>query len=235
MSTTWMRVLAIAGLVVGGLACGSEEVTVPTAAQLADRLVDAGTFDGSWTVNAPEGAPEAVIDGVVTDETVDQLPRMEFCPAASAEARALVEDLRWMAFRQLDLAVDDPIDPPADRTGHMVSVQEFLISGEPDEMAATFATLRDGAAACLGEVPAGDEGPGFAEEMPLPVVGDDRYGAMLTMEEAGGWAEWRLHVALVRDGAVLVWITIVDIRAGDEPFYTVDEIGRMVETAVDLL
>ena len=138
MSATWMRVLATAALVVGGLACGSEEVTVPTAAQLAGRLIDAGTFDGTWTVNAPE-------------------------------------------------------------------------------------------------IPADDEGPGFAEEMPLPAVGDDRYGAMLTMEEAGGWAEWRLHVALVRDGAVLVWITIVDIRAGDDPFYTVDEIGRMVETAVDLL
>ncbi len=235
MSTIWMRVLATVGLVVGGVACGSDEVTVPSAAELADRLVDVGTYDGTWTVNIPEGAPEAAIDGVVTDETVDLLPRMDFCPAASAEARALAGDLQWMAFRQIDLAVDDPIDPPADRTGHMVSVQQFLISGEPDEIATTFATLRDGAAACLGEIPADDEGPGFAEELALPAVGDERYGALLTVEEAGGWAEWRLHIALVREGPVFAWITITDIRAGTEPFFTVDEIGRMVETAVDLL
>lgn len=233
MSATWMRALATAGLVVGGLACGSDEVTVPTADELAADLVDAGTYDGSWNVSVPDG--ESAIDGVVTAEMLEMLPRMDLCEAAGAEARALVGELPWMAFRQIDLAVDDPIDPPADRTGHMVSVQEFLISGEPDELAATFTTLRDGATACLGEIPAGEEGPGFAEELALPAVGDDRYGALMTIDEAGGWAEWRLHVALVRDGAVLMWLTILDIRAGVDPFYTVDEIGRMVETAVDLL
>lgn len=234
MSATWMRVFATASLVVGGVACGSDEVAIPSAEQLAADLVDVSTYEGSWALNVPEGSNGA-IDGVVTVDQNDQLPRMDLCERASAEARALVGELPWMAFRQIDLAVDDPIDPPADRAGHMVSVQEFLISGEPDELAATFTTLRDGAEACLGEIPAGEEGPGFAEEMVLPEVGDDRYGALMTMEEAGGWAEWRLHVALVRDGPVLAWITIVDIRADVEPLYTVVDIGRMVETAVDLL
>jgi hypothetical protein len=234
MSATWMRVFATAGLVIGGLACGSDEVAIPSAEQLAAHLVDVSTYEGSWARNVPDGAAGA-IDGVVTVEMSDQLPRMDLCDRASAEARALVGDLPWMAFRQIDLEVDDPINPPADRTGHMVSVQEFLISGEPDELAATFTTLRDGAAACLGEIPAGEEGPGFAEEIALPAVGDDRYGAMLTMEEAGGWAEWRLQIALVRDGAALAWITILDIRAGAEPFFTLADVGRMVETAIDLL
>lgn len=234
MSATWMRVFATAGLLVGGLACGSDEVTVPSAEELATDLVAVSTYEGSWALSAPAGADGAV-DGVITVDQNDQLPRMDLCERASVEAQALVGDLRWMAFRQIDLAVDDPIDPPADRTGHLVSVQEFLISGEPDELAATFTTLRDGMAACLGEIPAGEEGPGLSEEMVLPEVGDERYGALLTMEEAGGWAEWRLHIALVRDGAVLAWITIVDIRAGVEPLYTVADIGGMVETAVDLL
>ena len=69
----------------------------------------------------------------------------------------------------------------------------------------------------------------------LPDVGDDRYGSLLTMDEAGGWAEWRLHTALVRDGATLVSIVVVDIRADTEPYYTADQVGDMVETAVELL
>jgi hypothetical protein len=39
----------------------------------------------------------------------------------------------------------------------------------------------------------------------------------------------------VRDGAVLVSMLVVDIRADVEPFYPLDQIGEMVQTAVDLL
>jgi hypothetical protein len=39
----------------------------------------------------------------------------------------------------------------------------------------------------------------------------------------------------VRDGAVLVSVVVVDIRADAEPYYTLDRVGEMVETAVDLL
>ena len=236
MSGTWMRVVATAGLVVGGLACGSDdEATVPTATELASRLVDVDTFDGDWAIDIPDDAPEWATSGVVPAEMADQLPRMDLCEAASAEARALVEDIPWMAFRQIALTVDDPIDPPDDRTGHMVSVQEFLLADEPVMAAEMYGTLRDGMEACLGEVPAGEEGPGLAEVMALPEIGDDRYGALLTVEEAGGWAEWRLHSALVRDGTVLAWVLVIDIRADAEPYFTVDQVGRMVETAVGLL
>jgi hypothetical protein len=91
--------------------------------------------------------------------------------------------------------------------------------------------------ACLGEIPAGEEGPGRAEAMALPDVGDDRSGVLTTVEEAGGWAEWRLHSALVRDGDVLASIVVTDIRAGDDtaPFFTIDEVGAMVSAAVERL
>jgi hypothetical protein len=71
--------------------------------------------------------------------------------------------------------------------------------------------------------------------MPLPDVGDDRFGVLTTIEETGGWAEWRLHNAFVRQGAVLTSIVIVDIRAGDgvEPFFSEADIATIVETAVD--
>lgn len=235
MRTTWWRALAAASLLIGGAACGEDEAAVPTAEELADRLIDADTFRGDWTVALPDDAPEGAETGVVPEDLRDQLPRIELCDEAGDDARAAVEDMRWVAFRQLDLEVDDPIRPPDDRTGHMIFAQELLTAGEPDEIEATFELVRDGMRTCLGEIPAGEEGPGRAEEMTLPDVGDDRYGVLATVEEAGGWAEWRLHSALVRDGAVLVSIVITDIRAGDEPFYSIEDVGEMVTTAVELL
>ena len=235
MSITVLRALATAGLLVGVVACGSDDVTVPTADQLAEHLIDVDTFEGDWSVNVPDDAPTGAEHGVVTDEMQALLPRMDLCEEASDEARTAVQDLRWMAFRQIDLEVDDPIRPPDDRRGHMVFVQEFMIADEPDEIEATFELLRDGMTACLGEIPAGEEGPGLAEELALPDVGDDRAGAILTMNEAGDWAEWRLHDVLVRDGSVLVSLVVVDIRADDEPYYTLDQVGQMVATTVELL
>ena len=63
-----------------------------------------------------------------------------------------------------------------DREGHMIFVQEFLMSGDPAEAETTFNALRDGLRACQGKIPAGEEGPGKAEPMTIPDVGDDRYG-----------------------------------------------------------
>lgn len=234
MKSTCVRAFVVAGLLMSGAACGDDVVSVPTAEELAADLIAADTYEGTWSVSLPDDAPSDAESGVVPDDLQDQLPRIELCDAASDEARAAVQELRWMAFRQLELDVDDPIRPPDDRAGHMVFVQEFLTSGEPDDIEATFELLRDGMAACLGEIPAGEEGPGLAEEMTLPDVGDDRYGVLATVEEAGGWAEWRLHSTLVRDGAILAEIVITDIRADDEPYYTIDQVGEMVETAVEL-
>jgi hypothetical protein len=238
-STMWFRVVGAAALTVGAIGCGSDssEVTVPTAEELATALVTTDDFEGEWTVNAgPDDSPVA-LSGVIPDDQRELLPTIELCDTASPESQAAAEELRWMAFRQLDLAVDDPIEPPADRTGHMVFVQEFLTSGDPAEIEATFDLLRDGMQACLGDIPAGEEGPGTAEEMALPDVGDDRYGVLMTIEEAGGGGEWRLHNALVRQGAVLMYMDVVDIRVGEgvEPYYSIDDVGRFVEIATDRL
>ena len=163
------------------------------------------------------------------------LPTVELCDAASPEAKAAVESLTWMAFRQLDLDEADPIDPPNDRTGHMVFVQQFLTSGDADELATTFDLLQSGFEACVGPIPAGEEGPGQAELMPVPAVGDARFGVLTTFEEAGGSAEWRLHNAFVLDNDVLMSFLVVDIRAGDgvEPYYTTDDIDAMITIAAD--
>lgn len=238
MRFRWIRAAGVAVLVFGVANCGSDEEATapPTAEELAATLVNVDDYEGEWTVNlGPEESAE-MATGVVPEDLQDLLPGLELCDEASADARAAAEDLRWMAFRQLDLAVDDPIQPP-DRTGHMVFVQEFLTADDADEVTATFDLLSDGMQACLGEVEIEEEGPATAEEMALPDLGDDRYGVLLTVEEAGGNAEWRIHSALVRQGPVLALIQVVDIRAGEgvEPYYSIDDVGTMMQTAVDKL
>lgn len=225
-----MPVLSVAGC--GGGDSGS---AVPTADQLASSLVTVDDYEGDWTVDpGPDDAPGSP-SGTLSPEQQEMLPGLEMCEAAGPQSRAAAEGLRWKAFRQLDLAEDDPISPPGDRKGHMVFVQEFLTSGEPAEIERTFDLLRDGMKACLGDIPTGEEGPGTAEAMAVPSVGDDRYGVLTTVEEAGGWAEWRLHNTLVRQGAVLMLMDVVDIRAGVAPLYSIDEVGTFVTRAVDRL
>jgi hypothetical protein len=240
-----------AALVLGGCAgAGSESASpssgptppwsagdVPTAEQLASVLVSADDYGGTWTVNVPPDAA-AAISGVVTEEQQEMLPRISFCDKASEESRAAAEALRWQAFRQLDQSEADPIDMAAgDRVGHMIFVQEYLLSGDPAEIEATFNALRDGMEACQGEIPAGDEGPGRTEPMVIPDVGDDRYGDLTNIGEAGGGAYWLLHNSLVRQGSVLMDLQVVDIVMGDgvQPEFTTEEIGAFLTGAVDKL
>ncbi|KQV64280.1 hypothetical protein ASC64_16035 [Nocardioides sp. Root122] len=247
-------VLALAGvavLLLGG--CGSDDpdrasdspgspssssqTTVPTPEQLAATLVSADTYDGTWTVNVPPDE-QAVTDGVVTEDQRAFLPRIELCGKASEESRAAVAALQWQAFRQLDQTEDDPIDMAAgDRSGHLVFVQEFLMAGDPADVEATFEALRDGLRACEGDFPAGMEGPGTTEPMAVPPVGDDRFGELTTMEEAGGRAYWLLHTSWVRQGPVLVNLQVVDIVMGKgvRPVFTATDVDAFLTTAVDRL
>lgn len=212
----WTAV-AVAGWLLAS--CSGSAVAVPTAEELTSTLVAPVDYPGEWTVlEYAEGD-------------------LDLCDQASAESLAAAETLQWKASRQLELAVENPIEPPDDREGHMVWVTEFLTSDDPAEIEATFDLLREGMQACLGDFPAGEEGPSTAEQMTIPDVGDDRFGVFVSMEEAGGWAEWRLHYALVRRGPVLVLLNVLDIRAGEgvEPYYSLEDVGGMLQTAVDKL
>lgn len=230
-----LRLLSVLALAASPIvaSCGSDEDTPPTAEQLAGRLVAVDTFDGVWTVNQGPDDGSDMTSGVIPEDQRDMLPGIELCDAASADEKAAVDSLRWLAYRQIDLTVDDPIEPPADRSGHMVFVQQFLTAGEPDALAATFEQLRAGSEACLGPIEATDEGPGEAAAMPVPEVGDARFGVLTTIAEAGDWAEWRLYDAFVLDGDVLMSFVVVDIRAGDgiEPYYSIDDIDQMIAIA----
>lgn len=191
------------------------EGTVPTAEQLAAVLVTADDLEGQWEVPVPEDAGAAV-DGVVSEEQQEMLPSLELCDEASEESVAAAEGLRWQAFRQLQMTPEDPLDMAGgDRSGHMIFLQEFLLADEPDQVEATFDALRDGLAACLGPIEAGEEGPGMSEELAVPEVGDDRYGVLVSVEEAGGAGTWYLNNALVRSGPVLMLTDVVEITLGE--------------------
>jgi hypothetical protein len=210
---------------------------VPTAAQLAAALVTTDDYDGQWTVNVPPDA-KMPTSGVVPEDLQQMLPTIEFCGKASEESRSAADALRWQAFRQLDQSEQDPIDmATGDRVGHMIFVQEFLRSGDPAEIETTFNALRDGLQACQGKIPAGEEGPGKTEPMSIPDVGDDRYGELTTLQEAGGGAYWLLHHSLVRQGPVLMQMQVVDIVMGEgvQPAFAPEDIGTFLTTAVEKL
>jgi hypothetical protein len=210
---------------------------VPTAEQLASVLVTADDFDGKWTVNVPRDSQMAT-PGVVPDSRQEMLPKIEFCGKASEESRSAADALRWQAFRQLDQSEENPIDMAGgDRVGHMIFVQQFLMSGNPVEVEKTFNALRDGMRACQGKIPAGEEGPGKAEPIAIPNLGDDSYGDLTTLEEPGGRAYWLLHNSLVRQGPVLMDLQVVDIVMGKgvQPAFTTGDIGTFLTTAVEKL
>lgn len=210
---------------------------VPTAAQLASVLVTEDDYDGEWTVNVP---PDSQMEtpGVVPESQRQLLPTIDLCDEAGEESQAAADSLRWQAFRQLDQSEEDPIDMAlGDRVGHLIFVQEFLMSGDSAEMQATFGALRDGMVVCQGEFPAGEEGPGTTEPIVVPEVGDDVYADLTTMEEAGGGAYWLIYNTWVRQGPVLMDLQVVDIVMGEgvDPVITTEDVGTFVTTAVERL
>ncbi len=227
-------IIALAGNGCGG---GDDGESVPTADELAADLLRPGDLDGAWSITVPEGDVDVPESGVLTDEMQDLLPRFDLCSNASEQAQATASGLHWDAFMQLELQSDDPIQPPDDRTGHMIFLQQYLAATDPADTSATFDLLHQGAQACLGDFEADEEGPGYVETMDVPDLGDDSYGVLMTVEEAGGWAEWLLHHVVVRDGPVLMMLVVTDIRAGEgvEPHFTVDDIGGIARTALEQL
>ncbi len=225
-------IIALAGSGCGG---GDDAESVPTADELAADLLAPEDLESAWSVTVfPDGVDTS---GVVTDEMQDVLPGFGLCPDASEEAQTTTSELHWDAFMQLELDTGDPIEPPNDRTGHMIFLQQYLAATEPADVRTTFELLQQGSEACFGDFEADEEGPGSVESMEVPDLGDASFGALMTMEEAGGWAEWRLHHVIVRDGPVLMILVVTDIRAGDdvEPYFSIDDIGDIAQTAIDKL
>lgn len=216
-------------MVAGIVGCGGSA----SQKSLADSLMTVQDLDGEWSVNLGSGDMRLPESGVITDEERKFLPTMDLCPKASQDSRDAVESLTWEAFRQFDLTVDDPVDPPGDREGHLVFAQEFLMSAGSEELATLLSRLAVGLDACAGEIPADEEGPGALERFDPGPVGDERVGARYTIGEAGGSGTWYVYVVFARTGSVLVSVSVADVVLGNlDPLIDQSFVDAIVEAAV---
>lgn len=194
-------------------AAGPSGRAVPTPEELASTLVLPGDLDGKWTSwEGPDPAPTGV-PGVVPEDQRGNLPRLELCDKARPASLRAAEQLRWQAFRQLNLST-----PDAARM-HQVFVQEFLLADAPAEMAATFRKLRAGLRACVGTSRAYGEGMnGTSRRIAVPQLGDAAFGTRLIVDEPSprGPATWDLRNVLVRDGAVLMNVQLGEVGFFDD-------------------
>ena len=196
---------------------------------MARSLPEAKDLEGEWSINVgpPEGGLPA--SGVITEAERDLLPQIEVCETAPQASKEAIKSLEWTAFRQLDKNVEDPIDMPEDREGHIIFVQEFLMTDEPAALMSLFDAVSPAFSDCVGPLPAGEEGAGTVSLVDIELLGDQRIAALATIEEAGGGGTWYVYSVLVRKGSVLASFTIADVVLGDlEAEVDVDVVAEIV-------
>jgi hypothetical protein len=115
-----------------------------------------------------------------------------------------------------------------------VDVVEYLLAEPGEDVQATFEALQAGALACYGKPLVPEEDYGTNEPYALPAVGDARYGEYHVMaSDQPGYGTY-LHMAVVRDGPVLMLLDVWEFLGGDgaEPLITAQDVGTIVTTAV---
>ena len=198
----------------------------PSAKALAAKLVAASDLGTGWTVyDPPEGYGGP---GVVTEKSRKTIPRMDFCDKASAASRKTATGLPWKAFTQHHFATG------SDR--HLVFLQEFLLSDKAGDVRRTFDLLTEGIQACEGDRSVSPDGETITQSaLDLPALGQDRIGFRDTIAEPGdNPTMWDLRSVLVRDGTVLIGITIAEIVPPGVPkVISDDQATTMMTTIVD--
>lgn len=216
-----------AALAVAGCGNGSTPVdSVPSARTLATKLVTADDLGTGWTVLRPPADYGEV--GVVTEKNKVMVPTMSFCDKASATSQRAAKDLQWKAFTQQNYATGNQ--------RHLVFVQEFLLSDKAGDLRRTFDLLADGIQACEGDRSVTRDRETITQgPLDLPALGQDRTGFRDTITEPGdNPAVWDLRSVLVRDGTVLIGITIAEIVPPGVPKVVSDgHATTMMTTIVD--
>lgn len=216
-------VLIVVGLLLASCG-GSDQAAVPTPAQLAEGLLTADDLGGDWVL-PPDAAP-----GILPDEAKAELPTLDLCEEAGAEARAAAAGLDWQVGTGFALG-------EAPEGGFTPSFLELALAGEPDQIATTFTTVRNGLAACIGTQQFIQDGGDFAiEAVPLPGVGDDRIGLRWRqLDQPEGSDRWDVRLVLIRAGAVIVWINEVEVNPTGQPVVGPDELAAIAAAAVEKL
>lgn len=222
LRTSW-PVLIVVGLLLASCG-GSDQAAVPNPAQLAEALLTADDLGGDWVL------PADAVAGILPDEAKAELPTLDLCEAAGAEAKAVAAGLDWQVGTGFTLG-------RAPDGGFTPSFLELALAGDPDQIAATFATVRDGLAACIGTRQLIEDGGDFAiEEVPLPGVGDDRIGLRWRqLDQPEGSDRWDVRLVLIRAGAVIVWINEVEVNPAAQPVVGPDELAAIAVAAAEKL
>ena len=214
----------------------------PTPETLASALVEPADLGADWSVTRMPDFPELSETGVVTDEVRPMLPQVHLCEKADDAAQEAVDALEWGAFRQLELATGTPTESPSPGrppVHHLVFAQEFLASGEPEEMEATYDAVVAGADACLGTEKTPDGESVETTELEVPVMGDASHGWRDLVTEpgpAGRTATWDLRQVLVLDGGVLLMGQVAEITTPEVATVLDDaRVEEMLQTMVDKL
>lgn len=229
-----MLALALVPALLAG--CGGEP---RSAEDLSDALLTVGDLSGEWTENrgqpdSPDGTMPA--SGIVPDDQRDKLPTVELCDAAPADGKAAADSIEWEVFRQFDMTPADPFDPPSDREGHKIFLQQFMVSDDASDLVKVTADLFPAIEECLGDIPAGEEGPGVATKIDISSGGDEQIAVLTRVEEAGGRGQWYIYNAVVRKGSVLMSVMLGDVYIGDlQPEVDLEDFDAIVATAVDKL
>ena len=193
---------------------------LPDPAQLAGMLTTAEALGEGWTPQPPPDGAAVETPGVVPEEERRNLPRPEFCDAATAESKQAAEDLAWEAVRIFTLPLDE------DPRNHQVFVQEFLLADDESAIDTTYAALAEGFAACeTAETDYGDGVVGRTVPMPPTTLGTESIGVHELVEEPSprGPAIWDLRSVLAHDGPVLVWVQLGEVRVGENVQPQIDD------------
>ncbi len=209
----------VAGCGEGGKGAQSSRVLsaepIPTMAQLQSALLTPADLAGDFTVD-DEGTQGGVI---------------EPCAAASQASRDAAATLEFQVGTVLRRASVPPVETGA------VYLRQYLLAEDPNAVDATFDSLRAGAEACYGQPLVPEEDYGTSDPYQLPAVGDERYGEYHVMgSDTPGYGMY-LHMAVVRDGPILMLIDVFEFtgQEGRGPQVTAEDVAAIVTTAMGRL
>lgn len=154
-------------------------------------------------------------------------PRL--CPDASADASATAADLRWQVGSGAGFVGVDATIPPA--------LVVLLLADDPDTVSDTFEEFRVAMTSCLpNEVTLIDAGNFTVTELVVPAIGDDRFGIRRTQtDQPAGSDRWDERHVIVRDGAVLMWLSEIEVNPDAELVVDTATFDAALEAAVGRL
>ena len=185
---------------------------IPTAAELQAALLAPGDMAGDVTI----------------DSTGTQGGVIEPCVAASQASKDAAATLAFQVGTVFRRATAPQVETGA------VYIRQYLLADDPNAVDATFDALRAGAQACYGEPLVPEEDYGTSDPYELPAVGDERYGEHHVMgSDTPGYGMY-LHMAVVRDGPILMLIDVFEFtgQEGQGPAVTEEDVAAIVTTAV---